>query len=505
MRELKRINDHEFLILQAVFEHTPAAVFVKDVKDDFRVILWNRAAEDIFGIKKTEIIGRCAHDLWPKEQADLYLLADQKVAADGQSISVEEPSFSKTRGNLTIHTQKLPLRLGNENEVLYLLCICEDITETKRVIEDQKTLSNLLKEAQSVAKIGSWSFDLKTQYLTWSSENYKIFEFDEPQPKDSLFQMYRQRIHPEDILQLDYLLERIQKYGEGFVYNHRLVLPDGRIKYIQGIGNAVLDEKKNPIRASGTCHDITDRVINEKALALERAKSLQASKLASLGEMSAGIAHEINNPLAVIVAAAAQMEKNRENVEKFNEKIQLLQRSAHRIEKIVTGLRKFARVEGSHIRDPILISDLIREAVLLTETRATREGVKIELDLTSNPTIIGDAVEIEQALVNMINNAIDAVKSSPQRWVKCTLGEDDQSVFIKIKDAGQGVPEAIAIKLFQPFFTTKAPHEGTGLGLSIAKGILDEHHATLRYLLDEGHTCFEIKFSKTKHNLTGKP
>ena len=108
--------------------------------------------------------------------------------------------------------------------------------------------------------------------------------------------------------------------------------------------------------------------------------------------------------------------------------------------------------------------------------------------------MICDEVEIEQVLVNLINNAIDAVKMRPERWVKVALFDDANSVVLRVTDSGSGIPENVRDKLFEPFFTTKKVGEGTGLGLSITKGILDELRATISVVADSPNTCFEIRF-----------
>ncbi len=103
---------------------------------------------------------------------------------------------------------------------------------------------------------------------------------------------------------------------------------------------------------------------------------------------------------------------------------------------------------------------------------------------------------MEQVMVNLINNAIDAVKSQPEKWVKTKIYEEGDTLVMRVMDSGPGIPMELQSKLFDPFFTTKKVGEGTGLGLSIAKGILDEHHATIGVVNDSPHTCFEIRFQK---------
>ena len=120
----------------------------------------------------------------------------------------------------------------------------------------------------------------------------------------------------------------------------------------------------------------------------------------------------------------------------------------------------------------------------------------MEIDCKGNAQILCDEVEIEQVLVNLVNNAIDAVKDQPKKWVKVSLSDDAESVVLRVTDSGPGIPDSVRDKLFEPFFTTKSVGEGTGLGLSITKGILDEHKATIAVVTDSPNTCFEIKFAR---------
>ncbi len=246
----------------------------------------------------------------------------------------------------------------------------------------------------------------------------------------------------------------------------------------------------------GISTDITEELELMKALETERTKSIQNSKLASLGEMSAGIAHEINNPLAVIIGNINLLKGSVSNPEKLDAKIGSIKRSAERIAKIVKGLRKFSRTSEGTIRKPESLNALVNEAMILTEAKAKRSFVDIKLDLQSNSTILCDGVEIEQVIVNLVNNAIDAVRHLEQKWVEIHTFEENNETVLQIVDSGTGIPHEIEQKLFQPFFTTKVVGEGTGLGLSISKGIIDSHQATLSLNKKLTNTCFEIRFPK---------
>lgn len=354
-----------------------------------------------------------------------------------------------------------------------------------------------LDQAQAIAKIGSWSFDLTTQEQKWSIEHYRIFEIFPTVSADKLYQLYRDKIHPQDLSKLDALLEAAKTSGQGFVYDHRALFEEGaRVKYLKGIAHCIKNEKGVPIRLTGTCQDLTEQELSRQALELERAKSVHNSKLASLGEMSAGIAHEINNPLALISGNIPLLDKFKSDEAKFHSKLETIQKAADRIEKIVKGLKKFSRsTTGSQFKVE-LIPSILEEVMTITEAKSRRHSVSITLDIQPGLAISCDMVEIEQVLVNLINNGIDAIKASDERWLKINAFAENEQVVIQVVDSGLGISHEIEQKLFQPFFTTKVVGEGTGLGLSIAKGILDSHKASIRLNRNFKNTCFEIRFKK---------
>ncbi len=221
---------------------------------------------------------------------------------------------------------------------------------------------------------------------------------------------------------------------------------------------------------------------------------VQTSKLASLGEMAAGIAHEINNPLAIISGSVGLLKKYIDQPEKLTSKIESIEKSSDRISKIVTGLRKFSRSGDSTQRQLLPVQNIVNEVLILTEAKSKRHHTSVHFECQSDAKIHCDEVEIEQVLVNLINNAIDAVKKRDEKWVKIKLFTDEREVVLQVIDSGLGIPEKIRTKIFDPFFTTKITGEGTGIGLSITKGILDEHKASIKVLSHLPNTCFEIRF-----------
>ena len=186
------------------------------------------------------------------------------------------------------------------------------------------------------------------------------------------------------------------------------------------------------------------------------------------------------------------------NPEKFARKIEAIERASSRIGKIVGGLKQFSRSSGKLEYKQCLLSEIVQEALVLTEAKSKLNDILVNFDFYSESPILCDQVEIEQVLINLLNNGIDAVKKQDVRWVRIEITEDSQSVVLRVIDSGSGIPENVRARLFDPFFTTKAVGEGTGLGLSITKGILDEHKASISVLADRPNTCFEIRFPRVE-------
>lgn len=238
-------------------------------------------------------------------------------------------------------------------------------------------------------------------------------------------------------------------------------------------------------------------ISRERALAAkleeEREKAIHAGKLASLGEIAAGLAHEVNNPLAIIEALAFELEHAIANgeTEDLGELVAGIREATQRAASVVRGLRMFSRRGDTNVVEGA-IGALVQDALVLVRPRVKYEGVDLTIEVSTDAVVRVSPVELGQVIVNLVNNAIDAVRESDQRWVRVRVDDADDATRITVEDPGAGVPKEDEEKLFSPFFTTKQAAEGTGLGLSISKGIVERCGGSLRYEREGGRTRFVV-------------
>ena len=252
------------------------------------------------------------------------------------------------------------------------------------------------------------------------------------------------------------------------------------------------NEKGVPLQYISIRHEITQLIHAQEVIQQEQAKLLYSEKMASLGEIAAGIAHELGNPLAAIRGRMEllQMQSKSEviDTEKIVRITDTIIQLCDRMSKIIRGIRSLAR-DGSN--DPFSkcwITDLVEEAVLISTENFAKQGIQIQSllsPLDKKIHIECRETQIIQIIVNLLNNAKDAVKDLPEKWIRIALTQDSTHIHLSITDSGKGIPKQIAHKIFEPFFTTKDVGKGTGLGLSISHAIVEAHQGKL--WVDEQH------------------
>jgi signal transduction histidine kinase len=258
-------------------------------------------------------------------------------------------------------------------------------------------------------------------------------------------------------------------------------------------------ERINALKAMEEMNQNLETLVEKRTLELEeqRSRAAYASKMASLGEMAGSIAHEINNPLAIILGLAYEAKKREEtgtlDSESLSRILSNIQDTSLRMEKIVKGLRFFAREGSLDEKTYVSVLSVVEDTVALCQTKLVGKDVTLNLKIPPDLKIYCHPVGISLAVLNILSNAMDAVEDSEIKVIEILAEGNDKSVSIRISDSGPGVSSELRDKIMQPFFTTKPVGKGTGLGLSIVKGIIEQHKGTFDLDSKNRQTSFIMK------------
>lgn len=305
---------------------------------------------------------------------------------------------------------------------------------------------------------------------------------------ESMGQGWIKAIHPDDLEKVKQHWSRLLQ-GHKFDCTYRFLHRDQSIVYVAGQSVALIDENNQVTGYLGTTQDITDAVQKNNAL-------IAASRMSSLGEMASGVAHEINNPLSIVLGKVSLLSRLLMNpnidVDKAKHFIGQIQDTSNRIAKIIKGLRAFARDASSEPFEVCSMKNVIQDTLELCSARFYAYDVKLIIpqNFPSNVVFWGRSEQIAQVLLNLLNNAFDAAYETEEKWVEVQIQNIEGLIRVSVIDSGKGIDEELRKKIFEPFFTTKEIGKGTGLGLSISKGIIETHKGSLEFDALAIHTTF---------------
>lgn len=378
--------------------------------------------------------------------------------------------------------------------------------ERSDLIRAQEALSEseaYLAEAQRISHIGSFGWEVTSGRIYWSQETYRIFKYD-PEIEPTL-ELVLDRTHPEDRAMVQQLIDRVVNEKTDFDFEHRLLMPDGSVKYVRVAGRSSKG-KSGSFEFMGLVSDITERKLGEEALQKAQTELAHITRVTTLGELTASIAHEINQPLAAIVSNAKAglrwLSKEPPDLEETREAIRRIVRDGNRAGDVISRMRALFK-KAPMTREHFDINEAIEEVVALTHTEAQRSRVLVRTRLDEDvPPILGDRVQLQQVVLNLLINAMEAVSgmdegrrellASTQRITDAkvltsTTGSSVQEssyVLVAVRDSGPGLLSGSLAQLFTAFYTTK-PH-GLGMGLAVSRSIIEAHGGRLEAFPNDG-------------------
>ncbi len=393
--------------------------------------------------------------------------------------------------------QKKARSLRNANEqlevsadkLLKLNLNLEKIVEsrTKKLSASEKKFRNFFVNSKDMV----YFCDSANRLATMNSAGLEMLGYSmEEEPELKLQDIFR---NEED---LDKYFETIIAVGFVEDLEVEFVRADGTVIYVLLSATAIYDEEREFTGCEGIAKDLTRvRTMMEQLASSE--------KMASVGQMAAGVAHEINTPLGVILGYSQLMMDDFTPESEEGQSLLVIERQAKACRKIVADLLKFSR-QSESARENILLNEVMEDVLAVTEHSLHMDHIHVHRDLSENlPTIVGDTEKLRQVFVNFINNAHHAMEKQGggELYLSCHYEGASQQVIASIRDTGHGIPEDVLAKIFDPFFTTKSVGKGTGLGLSVSYGIIQEHGGVIEVESpakgEDGElkgTAFHVKF-----------
>jgi PAS domain S-box-containing protein len=362
-----------------------------------------------------------------------------------------------------------------------------DITERRRAEQELQRNEAFLAEGERLSHTGSWVWKLGSDEMTWSPEHFRILGYEQCRPSLSLFW---ERIHVDDRARLQQVFEKAVRENGDFDTEFRVVLPDGSVRFIASVSHAVTNSSGRICELMGTSMDITERKLAEDALQQTQAQLAHVARVASMGELTASIAHEVSQPLTGITVNATAglrwLSAEPANLEKARENLMRINRDGNRAAAVVTRIRALFRKSDFRV-EPLDVNETILEVTALMGSEVRSKGVTLETQLADHlPTVSGDRVQLQQVLLNLIMNAIEAmseVEGPRTLFIQSVPGSGD-GVAVRVSDSGPGLDSESLAHLFDAFYTTKS--KGMGMGLAISRSIIDAHGGQLTAISNEG-------------------
>jgi signal transduction histidine kinase len=365
--------------------------------------------------------------------------------------------------------------------------------ERKRAEEELGASEAFLAEGQRLSHTGSWGWNAVTHKLTWSQEHFRILGLD-PQATSPSLDIFWERVHPDDRIGLQRTFESAIREKRDFEQEFRIVTLDGGIRYLHGVGHAILNKTGELAEFIGSTMDITERKSAEGALQEARAELERVTRLTTMGELAASIAHEINQPLAGVVTSANAglnwLAANPPNLARTRETLERILRDGTRGGEILARIRALLK-RTPPAKTLVGMNQTVRDVLALTAGDLRQHSIELSLKLASRlPVIHGDSIQLQQVLLNLIKNAIEAMAgmANSQRTLRITSrsGELDgkPATVVEVSDTGVGFSDSDSSRLFEAFHTTKP--QGMGMGLWISRSIIENHHGRLTASSNDG-------------------
>jgi two-component system, LuxR family, sensor kinase FixL len=483
-RAARHARSHTELEFRAVLDAAVDAIIVID--HDGMIEEFSRAAERVFGYAAAEVIGQNVRLLMPapyQGEHDGYM---RRYMETGQPriIGIGREVQARRRDGSTFPCDLAVGRVRGTEPPRFIGFI-RDITARKEADERLRRSEAELQLAQELANLGNYVMHPDGRTADYfSPQLYRILGVASDDPSVGREEFFGRWVHPGDRQRVLDAFAHMDAGQAPLDIEYQVVLPDGSVKHLHHIAQALLGPDGRIAKHVGTIHDITDRRRAEDEARVLQERLTHFSRLSTMGEMAAGLAHEINQPLSAIATYAQACQRlirdpGHDPADVLSA-LEQINAQALRAGEVIRRLRNFVKNREVK-REPVNCSRLLEDLRTLAETDARLHNIRLRLDCEEPlPTVQADPIQLQQVVLNLVRNAIDAMAEVPEdrrEVILATRMAADREVEITVTDQGTGLAAEATQHLFNPFFTTKAG--GTGLGLAISRSIVRAHGGRL--------------------------
>jgi PAS domain S-box-containing protein len=480
-------------MLNGILEALPNPVFVKD--ESHRFVLLNDSCCGFFGYERERLLGKSDYDFFPKEQADVFWKKDDEVFTSG-GVNENEEHFTDSAGRQHVILTRKTLYIDHKGR-RFLVGVITDITDRKTAEESLRESERWLRMSQEIARIGHYVFDIPGDRWSSSEALNAIFGIDDTFPRKSTD--WLRIIHPEDRASMTEYLADLLAHWTRFDREYRVVdQGSGDVRWVHGLGDLERSPSGEPTRLAGTIQDVTGRRDVEAERSAMQGQLALASRLAAMGTLVAGVAHEINNPLSAQLSGqgiALELARDARRLRQLGTRLALAkelhlldgviealedaQEGGQRVARIVKDMAAFGSPDPRRAR--VQFTDIVAGAMRwMPASVAMVATVNVERQVA--PDVMASAGQIEQVVVNLVTNAVKATPAGKHGEVVIRTSTGSHGMArLEVIDHGTGIAPAILGRIFEPFFTTRQVGEGkgTGLGLAICHAIVAAHGGTM--------------------------